>query len=218
MFTPPYQLMQHHEFASLLGRIRDCREVDEFIETYDAGIVYSCLDRIRTSLRQSGMSVEAWAEDWAKRLYKGDEDAKTLNNDRKLSLELLYTLCDRLKGVKGPQTLTADNVVRDFGNKRIMGILGLCLPMDCANALNNMTIPGESLPGTHWVSAIHVARDIEWAERMSHYDGFPTMNRRFLWLMEDEELVGLKLGNNNFMRKWTTPMEAHRSIEDFYLV
>jgi len=208
MATSPYQLLQHGEFALLLETIRNCMLIDEFIEMYDAGIVYVCLDNIRSNLRQSGMSVEAWAEDWAKRLHMGDEDAKALNKDRKLSLELLYMLCNRWKGVKGPQTLTAQNV-RDFGDKRIMGILMLCLPMDRASALYNMMVPGESQPGTHWVSEIHVARDPEWAARMRHYDGFPTMNRRFLWLMEDEELVGLKLGNNNFMRKYTTPVEAH---------
>ena len=209
MISPQYQLTQHDEFVSSLNSVRDCKEVAEFNDMYDAGIVYSCLDRIRADLRQSGKSVEAWAQEWAYSLCQGDEDAKTLNKDRKLSLELLYTLVNRWKGVKGPQTLTAENIVYYFGDKRIMGILGLCLPMDRASALYNMTVPGESNPGMHWVSEVHVARYPGWAERMKDYEGFPTMNKRFLWLMEDEALAALRLRYSNFMRKYTTPVEAH---------
>ena len=209
MISPQYQLTEHEEFASSLNRIRSCKEVAEFNEMYDAGIVYSCLDRIRTDPCQSGKSVEAWAEEWAYSLCQDDENAKILNKDRKLCLELLYTLINRWKGVKGPQTLTTENVIRDFGGKRIMGILGLCLPMDRASALYNMTVAGESHPGMHWVSEIHVGRDPEWAERMKDYDGFPTMNKRFLWLMEDEALAGLRFRYSNFMREYTTPVEVH---------
>jgi len=67
----------------------------------------------------------------------------------------------------------------------------------------------------HWVSVYHKDRepgyekyyDPEWAARMEGYDGRPTMNKRFLWLMEEEELAGLNLGGNNFLRTWTTPKE-----------
>jgi len=205
----PSQGPQIDDFKTVLNEVKSCEEIDEFIEMYEpGGVVHDCLDCIRASLRASGKSVDEWAEDWAKSLYQDDENAKNLNKYRKLSLELLYTLCNRYKGEKKPQTLTAANVVDDFGDKRIMGIVGLCLPMDRANALYNMMLPGQARPGMHWVSEIHVARDPEWAQRMSNYDGIPTINKRFFWLLEDEALAGLNLRQSNFMRKYTTPVAA----------
>ena len=207
-----YQVPQVDEFGSSLKQVQGCQTIDEFVGMYDSGIVYDRLNRIRSALRESGKDVETWTKDWATSLYQGnDEGAKNLHRDRKICLELLYTLLNRWKGVKGPQTVTEENIVNDFGDKRIMGILSLCLPMDRACALYNLSVPGEARPGTHWVSEVHVARDPEWAQRMKNYDGFPTMNKRFLWLMEDEGLAGLNLGGNNFMRQYTTPMEAHAS-------
>jgi len=208
MSSSQYQLPQQDEFKNLLASIRNCEAIRDFIDVYDAGVVYACLERMRTAQRLSGKSVEQWAEGWAKSLYQGAEDAKTLNRDRKLSLELLYTLLNKYKGDKVAATLTAENIIVDFGVQRIMGILGLCLPMDRANALYNMTLPGASEPGMHWVSEVHLVRDAEWADRMKDYDGFPTMNKRFLWLMEDEALAGLNLSGNRFMQEYTTPKAA----------
>jgi len=183
MPAPQYQVPENDEFKSSLKQVRSCEAIEDFIEMYEAGIVYDCLDRIRSARYASGQAVEAWAEQWAKSLCQGDEGAKALNKDRKLGLELLYTLWKRWKGEKGPQTLSAENIVNDFGERRIMGILMLCLPMDRASSLHNMTVADESRPGTHWVSEIHVARDPEWKARMSNYNGFPTMNKCFIWLM-----------------------------------
>jgi len=89
-----------------------------------------------------------------------------------------------------------------------MAVIGLCLPMDRANALFNMTLPGQSQPGMYWVSEIHVAVDPERAKRMKGYSERPAMNKRFLWLMEEEALSRLGLREDIFMKEWTTPKEA----------
>ena len=49
---------------------------------------------------------------------------------------------------------------------------------------------------------------------MKKYDDDPPMNKRYLWLMEDEELAGLGLRDSNFMRKYTTPMMAPTLDQD----
>jgi len=134
------ELLHSKKFESPLEEVQSCKAINEFIRMYD-GAVGVCLDRIRTA--QSAKPIEQWAVDWAKRLCRGYEDAKKLNQDRKISLELLYILLNRWKGVKGVKTLTADDIVKNFGDKRVMEILRLCLPMDRANALHNMTLPGE---------------------------------------------------------------------------
>jgi len=203
-----YQVPRQEDFGSLLEEVQSCQLIQDFCRMYDSGIVYICLNRIRTDLKRSGQNVETWAKEWAKRLFQNDEDAENLHRDRKLCLELVYTLCNRWKGVKAEKTLEAKDIVTHFGDKRVLGILGLCLPMDRACALYNLSLPGEVRPGVHWVSEIHVARDPQWAQRMNRYTGRPTMNKRFLWLMEDQELAGLNLRQNDFLCEYTTPVET----------
>jgi hypothetical protein len=104
-------------------------------------------------------------ETWARNLYTAialgtDDNAVSLNNDRKTILELAYDLVglwNRVRDQIGEEAANnfENEIVDKFKIRNIERILGFGLPMDRANALYGMKIPTPNLYGMHWYCDYH---------------------------------------------------------------
>ena len=152
---------------------------------------------------------DIWAKAWALQMRHERKDAVALNRCRKVLLRLLYSLCDAWKQQQQENephshsvatttnttntsiaTNSNDRILHEFGRERIVNILQLALPMDRAQALYKMVYAGATTYGMHWFAPQHVTRSPHYWQRIQDTcGGFPTMNKRYLWLYECDSLA-----------------------------
>jgi hypothetical protein len=115
-----------------------------------------CLRLLRSSQREY-MNVaneppvqarETWSRFWANARHQEQDWARALDDCRKTALALLYRVCDLVTNPDG--TLQAEAIFNVFQTRRIVEILVLCLAMDRANCLYNMSITATGERGLGW--------------------------------------------------------------------
>jgi len=169
-------------------KIESCISIEDFVNVYNSTVFQDSLKRLQKS--QGSQAPEEWAKEWAIRLRtEGSEADEVLNTDRKVCLSLLYKLCDKWKDDINA-SVTDDSLIRVFKARRIHTILSYCLVLDRAQALYKMKYPGSVSFGMHWVAKQHTEQMPEmWETKLEKAGGGrPTMNKRFLWLLEFSEL------------------------------
>jgi hypothetical protein len=187
----------------LLKHVKDCERINDFLTIYDSALYQASLDRIGVAQSEGGADAEEWAKEWARKLLVvvDDDNAKGLNQDRKICLALLYRMCDCWQPKnKSNATVSRDDIVDTFKDRRVLRILTLCVIMDRAQALYKMKIAGHPV-GMHWYAQKHVDESDEWKEIDANYDGSPTINKRLFWLVDLLNLGGKVLD-------WLQPTKA----------
>jgi hypothetical protein len=115
----------------------------------------------RLTVAQGSEDMETWARNLYTAIALGtDDNAVSLNNDRKTILELAYDLVglwNRVRDQFGEEAANnfENEIVDKFKIRNIERILGFGLPMDRANALYGMKIPTGNLYGMHWYCDYH---------------------------------------------------------------
>ena len=187
----------------LFKLVKDCERIDDFVAMYDSQRFQSSLRRI--DFAQSDGKTEEWAEEWACKLRLNDEQAAQLNDDRKACLLLLYRMCDCWKPKdKSKATVSEEDIVETFKDRRVLRILTLCVIMDRAQALHKMKLAGHPV-GMHWYAEKHVEESAEWKEITANYEGFPTINKRIFWLIDLLDLGGK-------VKEWLEPVKMTHLI------
>ncbi len=97
-------------------------------------------------------------------------------------------------------TVSRDDIVDTFKDRRVVRILTSCVVMDRAQALYKMKVAGRP-DGMHWYAQKHVDESEEWKAVNANYDGFPTINKRLFWLVDL-----LNLGGK--VKEWLQPIKA----------
>jgi TIR domain len=181
--------------------IRSANSMIDFIKIYDGPPFQMCLRYMAVS---SGNQVLAdWASNWAIRMRDTipSESDVWLDHCRETTLLFLYELMDRWHD----GFITADAIIQRMSGHRFLNILQFALPLDRALCLYKLQYPRYGQYGMHWVAEQHVEQDEVWRDRLAQVGGSPTMNKRFLWLMEHPALAGLGLGNNATMIRLLQP-------------
>ena len=115
----------------------------------------------RLTVAQGSEDMETWARNLYTAIALGtDDNAVSLNNDRKTILELAYDLVglwNRVRDQFGEEAANnfENEIVDKFKIRNIERILSFGLPMDRANALYGMKIPTTNLYGMHWYCDYH---------------------------------------------------------------
>ena len=163
--------------------------------------IYNSLgDKLRKldNLRRRGGD---WAKDWARR--SGPEYDR-LDECRKSCLNLVYSFYDFCHSSRRSEEAIR-TACDKFGAERVHNILSLCLPMDRANCLYHMTLPGET-PGMHWISKKDLeSEDYRWLKE--GYRGFGSINKRYQWLAET-----FNLEDDAIVQEWLKPIVIRKFI------
>jgi hypothetical protein len=171
-------------------QIRICNTMDDFLNMYESKFYQQCLLNLRNAV--GNIDKKVWAKEWATRMLneKPDEQDMALNRDRKVCLQLLYTLCERWKS-QSDLSITESTIADKFEAYRIKRIMLVSLPMDQAQALYKMKYDDCKDVGMHWVARQHLEKSSEWKSILKKNDGEPTINECFLWLTESKlDLAG----------------------------
>lgn len=197
-----------HEVLRL--KIRKCKNICDFLAVYEDLSFAQCLNRLRNA--QLGRNRENWSKYWAEELSKEEQWAVALNQDRKTVTVFIKEICDRWNPDKAPVTVTADDIIYELGDQRIIQMVKLCIVMDRANAMFNMIDHTTNIRGLHWYA------DRDWHRRYLQQQGaLPidgkassghTMNKRYLWLMERDEFQPLGLSVDEDLQAWIRPQAS----------
>jgi hypothetical protein len=165
--------------------IRKCDTMDDFLNMYESTFYQKCLLNLKNAV--GNIDKKVWAKEWAIRMLneKPYEQDMALNRDRKVCLQLLYTLCKRWKS-QSDLSITESTIADEFEAYRIKKIMLVSLPMDQAQALYKMKYDDCEDVGMHWVARQHVEKSPEWKTILKENDGEPTINECFLWLTESK--------------------------------
>lgn len=173
VYNPNFPPLTAENHNGLRTQIRALATLAECSTFYDDSIsLKRCLEELFRAQREAlgDLTGDAarvqrfrWCIFWALALSNGEEWAKDLNHCRKTLLTLIYHVVD-LESKTFKNTVRAwvmpflgyDNYI-DLGNverivqiRRLSDILTICLPMDCANCLFNMTIIETNERGLGW--------------------------------------------------------------------
>jgi hypothetical protein len=231
--NPPAPLAEQHvvqpppivDFAALQTVIINSRTVDDFVRIYD-NTPFQLILRYLFVARGDN-DVETWARDWAIRLRPegpGPPEPQPppaandvyLNHCRETVLLLVFTLLDRWRQ---DGLITNVQLVERFKGHRFTNILLLAVPLDQAQCLYTLQyhhpVGGANHRyGMHWVAEQHVDRSVDWQQLLTQVNGRPTMNHRYLWLLEDEGLAGLELSTNGELVRFLEPYRNHLLEEE----
>jgi hypothetical protein len=123
----------------------------------------------------------------------------------------LWNLLDR----RSEGQISANEIGSHFKTHRFQNILTVALPLDRAQCLYQMKYPETTRYGMHWVAQQHVDKSPMWQDILVQCGGIPTMNHRYLWLMEDADLQsGLGLHQNELLQRLLFPVRNHHLDED----
>lgn len=180
--------------AALRNQIEACTSVQDFINVYELrDVAQLCMGCLR---RAQGFdnSLDDWAREWAIRMRQQPPppfDAALYECCQSLLL-LIFTVLDRWRD----GTIAADDIVRRFQGHRFTNILQLTLPMDRARCLYTLRYPQAVRFGMHWIAPQHVSLHPNWQQELNNLNGFPTMNERYLWLVENQAFTELGLAQD----------------------
>ena len=196
-------VMMNHE--ELRERIRASCTVSSFLAIYETPEFGGCLTRLRNA-QLSKCNREIWSRKWALALSRHEEWACHLNEDRKTVTVYIQELCDRWnpynKRMESSSSISSDEIITQLGDNKIRQMVKLCLVMDRAHTNQR---------GMHW----YADRDshIQFLQKQGVKRGrrresknAHTMNKRYLWLLQDDEfkpLVGLQTDRE--LQKWSRP-------------
>ena len=168
-----------------------------YVTTYESSEFRFHFDRLNDMADNGfrGIPSATWYLDWAKQVSV-DDYAKELDKSRKHCLNLLYRMYDDCKD--DDEAIYYLRLL--FKPAWVSNILQICLPMDIGNALCHMqVVRGPTSPrGIHWISRKHAD---EWQPLLENYKGFPSMNKRYEWLIG---MFGLQ--NKSVFAEWTKPI------------
>jgi hypothetical protein len=199
-----------------------CSLVQRFAHAYDQPAYQASLARLYHDRGSQD------PEEWARELYitfrydPFNPRALTLNQDRKICLELLYEMVNEWE--KHRFSREFEQAIADvFEFHRILRILGVCLIMDRCQALHKMELTSTTgaIFGMHWFCELHFrgsreegktgdtmfsAEELQkWNQLLSGYSGRGTMNKRLYRLLYSDTL-GLR--QNELIARWSKPQEA----------
>ena len=192
------RMTMDHE--ALRARIRSCQTIGAFVATYESPSFLSCLGRLRDA--QVGQNRESWAKFWAEALSRNEDWAWMLNHDRKTVTVFLKELLDRWNGTG---LVTSEEINCHLGNNRIHQMMKLAFVMDRANALYNMIDLSANKRGMHWYADRDGHRRMLPNLSSSSCAGGHTMNKRYLWLLENDEFLPLGLSLDQELIEWSRP-------------
>ncbi|CAB9522993.1 expressed unknown protein [Seminavis robusta] len=193
--------------AKALARIKCYRTAEDFVTEFESRSVFEGMGRLQKALMAVGPDLNKQTElakGWAMALADDNDEtlqdpmeqrkhlnANRLDADRKVCLQLLYSLYDccmddNIKGVDEGSVLS----VFDKG-RRVVNILHSTLVFDQAKALYFNLDDSTQKRGMHWYAKRHVETRDAWREIQSNYAGRPTINRRLVWYFDK-----LSLWNN----------------------
>jgi hypothetical protein len=213
------------DFPALQTAIINSHTVDDFVRIYD-NTPFQLILRYLFVARGDN-DVETWARDWAIRMRPGQGPEQPppaandvyLNHCRETVLLLVFTLLDRWRE---EGCITNVQLVERFKSHRFTNILLLAVPLDQAECLYTLQYHHHPVAGVatnhrygmHWVAEQHVTRSVDWQQLLTQVNGRPTMNHRYLWLMEDDALAGLELSTNGELVRFLEPYRNHLLEEE----
>jgi hypothetical protein len=223
--------LPHIDFAVVQTQIHAATTIFDFERLYDDANVQKMIRYLTVS--RGNDDVELWAKDWAVRMRAVDNEPLSpadvlLDECYQILLDLVFMLLDRWRA----GTITATQLIERFKGHRFTNILSLAVPLDQAKCLytkqydndhndtgdgsnHNDTTTRRCRYGMHWVAASHVARSESWPEILESVGGQPTINERYLWLMDlDGDLAGLGVADNTELQRLLEPYRNHLLEEE----
>lgn len=176
---------------TLRGRIRACANIQGFVNLYDSEDFQLCLRCPR--IVQGTEDPFEWSREWATRMRDEPPLDVALNECRESLLLLVFELMDRWREMRIP----ANDIVNIFAGHRFTNILHIAFPMDRALCLFKMRYPRSNSYGMHWIAEQHLDLYPQQREALRQLNGFPTMNMRYLWLVQDPVFEQLNLSSDN---------------------
>jgi hypothetical protein len=223
--------LPHIDFAVVQAQIQAAITVFDFERLYDDANIQKMIRFLTVS--RGNDDVELWAKDWAVRMRAVDNEPLSpadvlLDECYQTLLCLIFTLLDRWQA----GSITANQLIERFKGHRFTNILSLAVPLDQAQCLytkqydndnndtgdgsnHNNTLTRRCRYGMHWVAQSHVARSESWGEILAGVGGRPTINERYLWLMDlDGDLAGLGVADNTELQRLLEPYRNHLLEEE----
>lgn len=193
------------DYENIRTRVRQCKCVRDFLVMYENREFMSVLSHLRD--QQAGYDRETWAAQWARRLADRDPWALALNDSRITVSLYLFELCDWWNNQED-RTTSARDIVEELGDTKIKQMVKLSLVMDRANVMYNMLEAQGNRRGMHWFSDKTAHRELLAEQGVFVPYGLYTMNKRYLWLLEDPAFEDLGLWRDAELQKWMTPERA----------
>lgn len=215
MLSRVWEVGQVSNNLILRQNIRSCSTISHFREVQLSSGFNECLMRLQEAQTcTTRLDRELWAENWAKALTHHQAWAEALNNDRKTVKCLIRAQCDFWKGRHGTNHPLAAEEIFELGTNGLSTkeMVKLCVIMDRARFLYHMIDfgPSSNVRGMHWYA------DSDKHRVFLREKGFlaledvtgHTMNRRYLWFIDEEELNPVGLWNDEEYLEWTRPVAS----------
>lgn len=191
----------------LFDKLKAATTVQDLVDLFDSIDYQEALNALRSAMQTYvDKAIETnphsdpmqlrmeWCNSWALEVAKrnnADPRARVFDDLRKVCKALLMKLCDLIfvKPADAHELATFQEkgrmeLMETFQPRRVIAIVTNTLPMDSSNALVNMIDESTGLTGLAWYSAMDEAKGLIKPPSSM----FPTINKRFVWLMGVEEL------------------------------
>jgi len=184
------------DHEELRARIMKCHSIKDFVEVYESLDFKNCLRQLEDA--QVGGDRKGFAEEWAKFLVEHDPRAKSLEEHKRTLKCLLLKLCDAC--TDDENSLSREDIIQVFKDRRVISIMLLVVVMDRADALYHLVNLSTNVRGKHWYAKedATIVMEIDAA-----LDSIPPMNKRYRWLIRS--FPELRLQEYRELMEWVEP-------------